>query len=888
MPVESRALVQSEPDRSLLIQAEAAYQDAVADPKRGWRRAEDVIARARYAGDIEALVVGLRAAASAARELLRQTDAVTLLSEAAALARHNGLHDRLSEVLVTSSSVNIELGRPHLARRDIAAARAVTGSRSAAEVAFGEGVLFDKTGDFVAAAAAYRRALLTMEADRSLLRVKTLNNLALAIAKSGRYQEAEGMLEEAIRIAAREGLDAREGIVTESYAFIAVEDSRPVDALRRYDRAEEILTRVNVQLVDLYLGKAKALLSLRLLAEAAQAASRAVDHVEGTPGGSMMLAEALLPQARIALAQRRFDAAVAVAVRAEGMFRRQRRAGWRVLAALIAVAGRAYERVDDATLAKLDRIERTMIRIGNRPGAVEAALLQGDLAAACARPRKARAAYTRAAAAARTGPVLLRLQGRVAAARQAELDGDGRRISAVCRIGLEELAAYRASIASAELRARAAGYGTRLADIGLRDAVRSGRPERVWAWLERSQSVSFATGAPVVDDRLRPLLAELRALESEHSALAPEEAIEGAAVLRRVAAVERRIRDISWTGENKVDAWASPTARALSELRDGLAGRLLLQYGLVDGSLCAVAVRNGRTTIVELGPIAPVVASGAQLGFALRRLSQRRGSRAGQDAAFTAARHEVSTLARMLLGPVEDIDRDHQEIVVVPPGELIGLPWGSLPGISDRPVRVVPSAMSWWLSRGSAVDGPIVLAAGPDVPSADAEIAEIAELYLDPVRLPAAAATVEAVWSAAGGARTVHIAAHGRLRSDSPTFSSVQLADGPLTVHDLEGLQAPAHHWILAACDLGRPGSLAGPALEGVLATLLSSGSGAVIAATVSVPDLDTRQVMVELHRCLAAGESMAESLRRARTAVDPSSPTGFVAGTAFSCYGGG
>jgi CHAT domain-containing protein len=126
------------------------------------------------------------------------------------------------------------------------------------------------------------------------------------------------------------------------------------------------------------------------------------------------------------------------------------------------------------------------------------------------------------------------------------------------------------------------------------------------------------------------------------------------------------------------------------------------------------------------------------------------------------------------------------------------------------------------------------------------------------------------------------------LRSDSPTFSSIRLADGPLTVHDLESLGSPAHHWVLATCDLGRPGTLAGPALEGVVATLLARGSGAVIAATVSVPDVDTRDLMVELHRRLAAGGSMAESLRRARVAVDPSTPSGFVAGTAFTCYGGG
>jgi CHAT domain-containing protein len=34
-----------------------------------------------------------------------------------------------------------------------------------------------------------------------------------------------------------------------------------------------------------------------------------------------------------------------------------------------------------------------------------------------------------------------------------------------------------------------------------------------------------------------------------------------------------------------------------------------------------------------------------------------------------------------------------------------------------------------------------------------------------------------------------HVAAHGVFRADSPMFSSLRLADGPLTVHDLERLR---------------------------------------------------------------------------------------------------
>lgn len=886
--MKTKALLLGTERRSpLLIQAEAVYLDAAAAPRRGRRRAEEVAEAARAADDDAALVVALRAAGYAARELYQHEDARRLLGEAVRIARRVRLRRRLCEVLITRSAMHIELGQPRQARRDLVEARAVAPAALQAEVDFAEGLLADKTGEFTAAAEAYRRALDGTGA-RDVLRVKTLNNLALTIARFGRYDEAERLLEEAIRLASP-SWKAREGVCTESYAVVAVDSGRPVDALRRYQRAERLLTDVGVQLVDLYLGKARALLTLRLLDEAAEAADRAVREVEGRVGGSMMLAESLLPQAQIALARERPDEALHAASRAEGLFRAQRRTGWRAVAALLRATAQMRIAPDARLASRLDRVEQTMSTIGDLPGVVEAALLQGEVSATLGRARKARSAFDRAAQAARRGPLLVRLQGRTAEARKAELNGDTRRLGRTCSSGLDELATYRATLASAELRARAAAHGRTLAAIGLRSALRSGRPEQIWAWLERSNSVVFVREAPDVDRRLRPHLAELRVLESELEEVSPDDAITRSGLLRRITALERTIRNLSWTRGRREDAWVSPTVRMLRRLRGDLGHRALLQYCIVDGQLHGVAVTRRGIAVAEIGPIAEAVAYGRHLAFALRRLTQRSHSQASVELAMASARHDLRGLADALLAPLAHAFESAGEIVVAPPGDLVGIPWGSLAPIADRPVRVVPSAIAWWHSHGrSPATSDVVLVGGPGLEGVDKEIQEIARRHDGVTRLTDGHATAAAVQRAADGAALVHVAAHGRLRSDSPTFSSIQLSDGPLTVHDLEGLSAPAHHWVLATCDLGRPGALAGPALEGVLAALLAGGSGAVIAATVSVPDLDTKHLMVELHQCLAAGESMAESLRRARTAVDPSTPTGFVAGTAFTCYGGG
>lgn len=879
--------METEERRFLLIQAQAAYRDVIANPGRGREAAEEVASAAREAGAHEAAVVALRAASWAAREMYEHAIAERHLTEAADIAHRERLDERLCEVLITRSAVYLELGRAGRARADLTAARAVANERSRPEVDLAEGLLEDKVGDFGAAAAACRRAVAGLGEDRSELRVKALNNLALDVVRLGRFAEAEELLAEAVALAATFSR-AFEGFVIESQAIVAMASGNPVEALRRYERAEDLLTSMGLHLADLYLGKARALLTLRLLDEAAEASARAVKEVEGVQGGSLMLAEALLPHAQIALAQERHREAAMSAARAERLFRRQRRSGWRATAALLRLSAQAQETPASAMAAELDRIEGTMRTIGNLPGAVEAAVLQGEVSAALGRRRKAIAAFGRAARAGAGGPALLRIQGRTAAARQAELIGDTRRLSLQCRLGLDELAAYRATVASAELRARAAGHGMTLAEIGLGAALRTGRPEQIWAWLERARSVVYVRGATRPDETMQPLLAELRSLESQLEELSPDAAGDRAGLLQRVSGLERRIRSVSWTRKGGKQSWTAPSVRALRELRCDLGDRALLQYGEFDGRLCAVVVSRTRMRFAELGPVDTVVGSNRQLGFALRRLNRPR-SRASAAAAFGSAYEELHHLAAALLEPLAALFDGADEVVVAPPGELIGIPWSALGPLADRPVRVVPSALAWWQGRHSTpVSARTVLIAGPGLPAAEDEIRDIARRHDDTVELSGETATVDAVQRAVTGARLVHIAGHGRLRSDSPTFSSLQLADGPLTVHDLEGLEAPAHHWVLAACDLGNPGAVAGPALEGVLASLLSGGAGAVVAAVASVPDLSTLDLMVALHDGLAAGVSLPESLRQARCKLDTSDPAGFVASTAFACYGGG
>jgi tetratricopeptide (TPR) repeat protein len=875
---------------SLLIQAEAAYREVISDPRRGRQAAIAVAHDARAHGAHEALVVALRAAGWAARELYDHDAARAYLNEAARVARRTGLRRRLCEALIVRSATFLELGWAGRARTDLHRARALADGDASvrADVAIAEALVEDTTGNVDAAVVAYRRALVELGDDRPDQRVKALNNLALLIGRLGRYDEAEALLTEAYALAMTFS-EMFAGFVTESQAIVAIAAGRPVVALRRYDEAERRLTAAQAQLADLYLGKANALFTLRLLDEAATAAARAVAHVDGVAGGSLMLAEALLPKARIALARGEHGEARAAAVRAEDLFRRQRRGGWRAGASLLRLAAEvASGATAGGTLGSLRRLERSMVAIGNQMGTVEAAHLYGDVAAARGNDAAAIEAFDRAARAARRGTVLLRLRGYHAAARSAEIMGDRPRTGQVCRRGLDELASYQSTFASVELRTRAAGHGRALAEIGLRSALRSGRSEQIWNWLERGHATAFVRGRSQSDDRLQRLLAERRVDERELQELPPDAAAERREVLRRIHDVERRIRNVSWTRTGGRDELTAPSVRALRALRAGLGDRVLLQCGMIDGVVHAVAVTERGYRSRSLGAVADVTVAGRHLAFALRRLAEPR-SASGRRAATASARESLERLRELLVAPFHDLVADSGEVIVAAQGQLMAIPWGVLGPLADRPLRVTPSATAWLLSSEQRpASDRVVVIGGPGIAHARAEVDSVARVHGHAEVLVDPAASCAVVRKAASGARLVHVASHGQLRADSPTFSSLLLSDGSLTVHDLDEMEQPAHHWILAACDLGRPGTLVGPELEGVVATVLAGGAGAVVAAIVSVPDLSTRHMMTELHRCLAEGRTPAEALWTARTAIGTDDPQGMVASVAFSCYGGG
>ncbi|MFG2543767.1 CHAT domain-containing protein [Streptomyces sp. NPDC048594] len=147
------------------------------------------------------------------------------------------------------------------------------------------------------------------------------------------------------------------------------------------------------------------------------------------------------------------------------------------------------------------------------------------------------------------------------------------------------------------------------------------------------------------------------------------------------------------------------------------------------------------------------------------------------------------------------------------------------------------------------------------------------------------AARVPRVLRELDGAALAHIAAHGTFRADSPLFSSLRMADGPLIVHDLERLDRSPYRIILSCCDTARFASVGADELLGLVTALLPLGTAGVVACSAPVNDAAVVPLMLTLHKGLDAGLSLAEALRDARAAL-PGDAVHQATGWAFSAFG--
>jgi hypothetical protein len=458
------------------------------------------------------------------------------------------------------------------------------------------------------------------------------------------------------------------------------------------------------------------------------------------------------------------------------------------------------------------------------------------------------------------------------------------------RAGIQLLDRHRASLGATELRAYASAHAEELARLGLHLALEDGRPLPVLAWAERWRAGALRPrpARPPADPRLADDLTALRSVvaEIEQAALAgrPTDRL-----LTRHASLEGAVRDRARHAPG-VHGPPVDVTPSKDELAAALEDDVLVEMVDDDGMLHAMVVRRDGARLYRLAPLPDAERELEQLRFALRRLAVDVGTERSRASCQEAVAFSAKRLDDLLLAPVAH-ELGDRRLVIVPTGALHALPWSVLGSCRGRAVTVAPSACMWHRAATVKDRGgldSVVLVAGPGLTHAAAEVKALSRRYPGARSLTPTRATCEAVCSALDGADLAHLAAHGRFRSDNPLFSSLQLADGPLTVYDLERLDRAPQVMVLSACESGLSVVHPGNELMGLTAAVLALGARALVASVFPVPDAATRPLMLAFHRAMRAGMPPAVALAEAQSRSAGNGPSESAAAAAFMCFGAG
>lgn len=750
------------------------------------------------------------------------------------------------------------------------------------------GTILSEVGRPEEAMEAYRQALpLLRRAGEELREARTHNNLGVLYALNGNLTAAERSLTTARTMQTELGQDSMAADSCWNLGFVAARRGDVPQALALYDEAEATYVRCDVPNDELLLDRCELLLSVGLTSEARSVAARAVEQLDAT-GQSAFLAEGLLMLAQAALADGDSPAARQAADRAARLFTRQQRDRWALLARYVGVRADEHAGVESATVRRrARRLIPALAHARLREQELDTRIISARSALRAGSTSAARRDLAATAVAARRGSVDLKSRAWHATALLRAAEGNRKGAQAAVRAGLAAVDRQRALLGATELRVHAALHGAELAMLGVRLAHETGSAEAVLIATERwrAGALRLPPARPPDDTRLAAELAALRSTTAalERAQLGSDGGSDNSvnALRRQRGGLEQRI--LRLTRQAAGTAQTTSSVPSMAALKAALQGRQLVEIVRLDDELLAIVVGAGRPVLQPLGALEPAMQAAESIRFAVRRLAVGQGSAAAAEQALASA---SARLDQLLFGPIR-AELGTGPLVVVPPGPLQALPWSLLPTCADRPVVVAPSAASWLAAvQGRPRGRGVAVVAGPELAGAEREVGRVAELYGRARRFAGVDATVEAVLAGMDGASVAHLAAHGRLRHDNPLFSSIQLADGPLTVYDLERLRQAPDLVVLPACQSGVTAALAGDELLGLTSALFGLGTRSIIAAVVPVDDRATEQLMIRLHHELRAGRTPSAAL--AATIPTQAALTERVTHGAFVCFGAG
>lgn len=444
----------------------------------------------------------------------------------------------------------------------------------------------------------------------------------------------------------------------------------------------------------------------------------------------------------------------------------------------------------------------------------------------------------------------------------------GRQVEAERRIttGNRLLAAHQFQSSSLDVRAALALHGRRLAAFDVERALHSQDKDGILTSIERWRAISHRIN-PVTTSTDPELTAMTRELRRLRRVAAEREGHASADLVAEIGQVEDQVAQREWTltvggtSAGSLPPVDADEARAATTDREAT----VVEFFEAGDELWTIVLDDGNLEVSRTGTVSLVRQQIARLR---RDLRARAMVTAGSPMEQSLTRATASSLAAVdaTLNPAGlglGCSRDRR-VVVIPSGSLAAVPWSLMPSLLGRPVTVPPSLTRWvrgpsrpsgseWVTRVSALYGPGLARTGPEIRAIRSSWST------DPVPDVIAPATSDEVVRALGASRVVHLAAHGVHEAQSPLFSSVQMADGPVFAREFPRPVA-AEHVSLAACDVGQFSTRPGDEPLGLAIALMALGATSVLAAVSPVADHVAADAMVAYHRVLSTGDDAAEA----------------------------
>ncbi len=891
---------------------------ATEDPDRAERLAIEARDRAIQDGLPGAESTALRALGVAARSRHRIPEALVHLQAAVAAAERAGDANLAAEARLSLAGALVLAGKGEEAIATLDGASA-SGATSVA-VESQRAMVLAMLGRYEEALKAYRQVIPGLRRIGDRVREgRALNNRGLLHMYHGRFALAEADLARAERLMLEIGNPTEAARYCHNRGSAAALKGDLPAALALFEEADRRCREVGVDPGARALSRASALVAAGLFRDSRLVAEDAIEQLRDG-GNQQDLAEGLALLADVALLDGDPAASRAAAEEAAALFEQQNRQGWQSLAeAAIARAGLA-QGDDHVPLAVLATSAATRLdEMGLADRAIMAHAVAGRLWLAAGNFAKGIDELDRAGSRRRRGSAAERLAAWEAVGVSRLARGDRRGAMAAMRCALAVVNDQQANMAATELRAHIASHAGDAARQGLRLALETRRPSCIWQWMERRRANSLRPlpARPPRDEVLAAQLAELRRLAQEIASCATSGDDPGA-LLARQSDLERQARERAWQAAGVKATRDMSRPMRLTDLFAALGEAALVEFADVDGELHAIVAAGGRCCHHRVAPVQDVRHELGHIRLALRRLAYGGAHAALGSGAEAQLARAAARLDRLFMAPIARF-LGSRPVVVVPTGELHATPWAALPTLAGRPVSVAPSARLW-LGTASSEPGP------GEPPSKDAALEERAlrsstvpgrsaragrtsrakpsvvrssspapawpvpntkrpllGRYTRPVRvLSGDAAEVAAVLAILEGASIAHIAAHASFRADNGLWSSLQLADGVLTVYELEQLRRPPEVVVLSACQSGLSAVRPGDEVMGLVAALLTLGAKSVVASVVPVEDAASEQLMVALHQRLLAGDAPAVALAEAQS-VTPGTVS-----LSYVCFGGG